>query len=330
MGSNNQIGLERTLDNSELAASVANDWWYYSVELSPGMVTNGTYPPRIPMLPRMMMRNCNLHGMECLDIGSMEGLIPILMVRQGAKKVLATDALPHCQKKMDVLRKIYGVDFDFRQIGLLYDLSSKLKDQGGFDFINLSGVLYHVFSPMHVLAGIRPLLKNGGLMVVSTNVMNREGCTLEFNTRGGLQPETNTFWYHSVPMLEALIRYFKMVPVDFLYFPHSELNPASYVPGLASGYMSVVCRAVDDPEIENSDVWASHSRIASWEFLSLCNGQMMANQSQSTISYRGDHDREPVDTQGIHLMDSISDAKRIVASVDDSRNSQTLHLSDMY
>jgi len=318
------------VEHKELIESVMNDWWYYNVELSPGVVTTGTHTPQTPMLPRMMLRNCNLRAMDCLDIGSMEGLIPTLMCRQGAKAVLATDALPHCEKKMDVLRKIYDVNFDFQQIGLLYNLSDKLKGHGGFDFINLSGVLYHVFSPMHVLAGIRPLLKKNGLMVVSTNVMNREGHSLEFNAHGALQRETNTFWYHSVPMLEALIRYFKMVPIDFLFCPHSDVNPANYVPGLNSGYMSVVCRAVDDAEIENADIWAAHSRMASWEFLSLCNGEMMAGQPSSTISYRGDRDRNASSIHGIHLMDSINDPERIVASVDDSRNSHTLHLSDTF
>ena len=318
------------MNNSELIASVIGDWWYYDVELEPGTVTKGQYPTKFPMLPRMMLRNCELRDMDCLDIGSMEGLIPAIMLRQGANRVLATDALPHCEKKMDVLRRIYDVNFDFRAIGLLYDLSAKLKDQGGFDFINLSGVLYHVFSPMHVMAGIRPLLKKNGLMVISTNVIDREGCTLEFNSRGSLQTETNTFWYHSVPMLEALIRYFKMVPVDFLYCPHSEVYPALYSPERKSGFMSVLCRAVDDPENDNSDKWAAYSRRASWEFLSLCNGEMMAGQPHSTITLRGDHNRMPVGIQGIHLLDGIDEPQHIVSSVEDTRNSHSLHLSDMY
>jgi len=317
------------LDNSELIASVLNDWWYYSVELASGVTTKGMDTPQTPMLPRMMLRNCRLRDMDCLDIGSMEGLIPALMSRQGARKVLATDAMPHCQKKMDVLRKIYDVDFDFREVGLLYDLGVKLKDCGGFDFINLSGVLYHVFSPMHVLAGIRPLLKKNGLMVISTNVMNREGCSLEFNKHGSLQMETNTFWYHSAPLLEELIRYFKMVPIDFLFCPHTPVNPYNYVPGLNSGYMSVVCRAVDGLEVESADPWASRSRMSSWEFLSLCNGQMMASQPTSTISYGGDDSLKMDTLQGLHIMDSINDPRRNIPTVSESKNSQTLLLSDM-
>lgn len=314
----------------DLIASIANEWWYYNVELKPGLITKGTHLPRVPMMPRMLLRNANLQDMDCLDIGSMEGLIPALMVRQGAKRVLASDALPHCEKKMNLVKEIYGVEFGFRQIGLLYDLSVKLKDEGAFDLINLSGVLYHVFSPMQVLAGIRPLLKKNGLMIVSTNVMNRDGHTLEFNHRGGLQRETNTFWYHSVPMLEALIRYFKMVPIDCLYCPHSEVNPANFAPGVNSGYMSVMCRAVDDADIADGDAWAAGSRLASWEFLSLCNGAMMNAQPRSSISYLGDQDRPAGPTKGIDLFQTIADTKHVVGGVDDSRNAHTLRLADRY
>lgn len=312
----------------DLIASVANDWWYYNVELKPGLITQGTHLPRVPMMPRMLLRNAELKGMECLDIGSVEGLIPALMARRGAKRVVASDALPHCAKKMDVLKQVYDVDFEFRQIGLLYDLSTKLKDEGGFDLINLSGVLYHVFSPMHVLAGLRPLLKKNGLMIVSTNVMKQPGHTLQFNTRGGLQAETNTFWYHSVPMLEYLIRYFKMVPVDCLYCPHSEVNPANFAPGVDSGYLSVMCRAVEDAQIDAGDPWAANSRAASWEFLSLCNGAMLQAQAASTIAYRSGRTAAQQAPSGIDLLQTIADERHVVRAVDDSRDAHTLMLSD--
>src|SRR6476661_4705125 len=157
------------LQKSELFAG----WWYYSVELLPGLITKGQYPDSFPMLPRILLRNCDLRGTTCLDLGSMEGLMPVVMCRQGAKKVLATDAIDHCREKMAALRHYYGVEFEFHQVGLMYDLTSKLRKsrRASFDVINLSGLLYHVFSPLMVLAGVRPLLKKNGLMIVSTNVV---------------------------------------------------------------------------------------------------------------------------------------------------------------
>ena len=72
---------------------------YYSVELMPGLITKGQYPDSFPMLPRILLRNCDLRGTTCLDVGSMEGLIPVVMCRQGAKTVLATDAMIIAGKK---------------------------------------------------------------------------------------------------------------------------------------------------------------------------------------------------------------------------------------
>ena len=150
----------------------------------------------------------------------------------------------------------------------------------------------------------------------------------EFNTRGNLQAETNTFWYHSVPMLETLIRYFKMVPVDCLYCPHSDVNPANFAPGVDSGYLSVMCRAVDDAEINDDDTWAANSRAASWEFLSLCNGAMLNAQPRSTIAYRSARAPEGGAAAGIDLLRAIADERHVVRAVDDLRDAHTLRLAD--
>jgi hypothetical protein len=76
------------------------------------------------------------------------------MSKQGARKVLATDASFHCYEKIVALKKYHKVDFDFQQTGSMYDLSKKPRRRGGFDYINLSGILYHVFPPLHVIASV--------------------------------------------------------------------------------------------------------------------------------------------------------------------------------
>jgi SAM-dependent methyltransferase len=71
---------------------------------------------------------------------------------------------------MAAVKHYYDVDFAFKELGLMYHLYNKFPSQG-FDLINVSGLLYHVFSPLMVLSGIRPLLKKNGLIIVSTNVI---------------------------------------------------------------------------------------------------------------------------------------------------------------
>jgi 2-polyprenyl-3-methyl-5-hydroxy-6-metoxy-1,4-benzoquinol methylase len=267
--------------------SLYNTFWFYSIELLPGTIANGQFPERMPLPARMLLRNCDLNGADCLDIGSMEGLIPVLMCRQGARRVLATDFSFHAYPKMAAVMKYYGVDFSFKRIGLLYDLAKKIASPRwrGFDLINLSGVLYHVFSPLHVLAGLRPLLRKGGLMIVSTNVINRDDCSMEFNKQGRLQVEPNTFWYLTVPMLDYMLRYFQLEPIDCLYYKYPPSDSVRYAKDVDVGYMAVVCRAVDDRGARFNDKWLSESIRNSWEYL-LCDQKMIAAQERSRIEYR--------------------------------------------
>lgn len=305
---------------------LASQWWYYTSELAPGRVARGQYSDRQPMLPRLLMRGARLAGAECLDVGTMEGLIPVLMKRGGAARVLALDAVPHCAEKMDGLKKIYGVDFEFGKTGLMYDLARRIPDQG-FDFINVSGLLYHVISPMHVIAGLRPLLKRNGLMIVATNVIRREDCSMVFNDRGVLQRETNTFWYHTIPALEAMIRFFGMKPIDCLYHPGSASSQVSRLEGAEVGYMGVVCRALDEPEATAEDPWLAGVHRASWEYLGLCDVARMAAQPRSEIEYARIAGR-PLG-EGLDLLAASRETDHIAPDAETPRDGHILSLNDV-
>jgi SAM-dependent methyltransferase len=271
-------------------------WWYYSVELLPGMTTHGQFADDVPLLPRVLLRDCKLDGMRCLDIGSMEGLIPTLMCRQGAHTV-AIDAVDHCSYKMSALQHYYKVHFDFMAVGLLYQVYEKLKRtrHNSFDLINVSGLLYHVFSPLMVLSAIRPLLKKNGLMIVSTNVVFDESYSMHFNHAGRLQTEGNTFWYISIKLFDYLLRYLKLAPIDCLYVKHSEMtpprlrdgSPVRMVTDLPSGYVSVVCRGTTDALATTDDSWMQTSTAHSWEYKELPHWEFEKRQPESQIRYRG-------------------------------------------
>ena len=317
----------------ELAKSdLFNGWWYYSVELMPGLVTKGQYPASFPMLPRILLRNCDLRDTTCLDLGSMEGLTPILMCRQGAKTVLATDAIDHCREKMAALRYYYKANFEFQQIGLMYDLTNKLRKSGrdSFDVINLSGVLYHVFSPFMVLAGVRALLKRNGLMIVSTNVVIDNAFTMQFNNAGRLQEEINTFWYMSVPTLDYLLRYLKLAPIDCLYTPHRDIKSSvRYVTDVESGYLSVVCRAKDDLLPSREDDWMRKSAQQSWEYAGLIDWDFCSRQAVTQVRYSAaiESDLLRDDTETIDLWRALP--SRTIHEAEKSNDGHVLHLADI-
>ena len=78
------------------------------------------------MLPRILLRNCDLAGAACLDMGCMEGLMSVLMTRGGASRVLAIDGIDHCVEKLAAVQQYYDVAFDYRTVGPMYSLTDKL------------------------------------------------------------------------------------------------------------------------------------------------------------------------------------------------------------
>src|SRR5713226_9642318 len=53
-----------------------NQYWYYAIELTPGLFTQGEHHDNI-VLTRTILRNCGVEDQRCLDIGTMEGLVPV-------------------------------------------------------------------------------------------------------------------------------------------------------------------------------------------------------------------------------------------------------------
>jgi 2-polyprenyl-3-methyl-5-hydroxy-6-metoxy-1,4-benzoquinol methylase len=314
----------------ELLEQAAQKWWYYTVELAQGLIAQGPYPKDFPYMPRMLMRQAHLQDMECLDVGCMEGVIPVLMHRKGAKRILAVDAVPFCVEKMDVLKEVYGAEWDFRTIGLMYQLDEKLVAEGCFDYVNLSGVLYHVFSPLHTLGCARPLVKKNGLFMLSTNVVNEQSDVMHFNTGGKLQTEANTFWYPSIPLLEYFLRYFNFAPIDCLYSRHPSTSQL-FVPGKECGFISIVCRAVDaGTALPNGDEWAQRSMLGSWEYLSLSKQAVSHNSTASTIEYDLPESLiEQVATKGsIDLYLSVNELGRRVVRAQSEKDTYLLRLDD--
>jgi SAM-dependent methyltransferase len=269
------------------ASPLLNSWWYYSVELLPGMIAQGVYPDSMPLLPRLMLRRCDLRGAACLDVGSMEGLMSALMARGGASRVLAVDGVDHCLEKMEAVRHYHRVEFDYRTVGPMYGLAEKL-DWEGFDLINCSGLLYHVVSPLTVLTGLRPALKRNGLMIVSTNVVVDGEAFADFNTAGRLQAEPNTFWYLSTGLLDYALRYLKLAPIATAFLPHEAMATDWRMrTEKDSGYLSVLCRAVDEVLPTDEDEWMADSAARSWEYEWLVDWERAASQPISKIGAKG-------------------------------------------
>ncbi len=293
----------------------ADRWWYYSVELTKGAVTHGQYEDDLPFLPRMMLRRCDFADATCLDLGTMEAMIPVLLCRGGAARVLAVDYGPHCWEKMQAVKAAYGVRFDYKNVGAMDGLYQKIR--GGFDFINCSGLLYHVWSPLHVLAGVRPLLRRNGLMIVSTNVILRDGMYAEFNAAGRMQVEANTFWYPTLDLLEYQLHYLRLQPIDAMVVFHEMLSSKiRYQFDAPSGSLCVLCRATDEAA---ADPWMRRSVAQSWEYQNFTDWVRADRQPVSTIAAES--------TTPIELTAKELASRQVEGSVSE-HDAHVLHLAD--
>jgi SAM-dependent methyltransferase len=222
----------------------------------------------------------------------MEGLMPTLMMKGGATEVVATDnarpsaypktgndTISEMVMKIDEVKRLNGVNWRYEVIPEMVPVASHLLSHGygQFDLVNLSGLLYHVFSPMHWLGAIRPLIKDGGLAIISTNVAYYDSPVMAFNQSGSLQPNLTTYWYPTISLFDYLLRYFRLMPIDMLY---SRSQPPD------KGYASIICRAMPDVVIDPGDDWMKPSAWHSWDAMWYGGLEMVGRSQTSDIGFK--------------------------------------------
>ena len=158
--------------------------WYHTMELAPGVVTQGTWDLRetadkvgIP---------ASLRGMTALDVGTSNGFWAFEMERRGAERVVAIDVpdggsadiLPrwrakrrpeefeetHRQDRFLTAHAMLKSKVDYRFLNV-YDLSPESVG-GEFDVVYCGSLLLHLRDPLKALMNIRQVCK--GIAVIET------------------------------------------------------------------------------------------------------------------------------------------------------------------
>src|SRR3954454_5758740 len=73
------------------AGEIAEQTWYHTIELEPGVVTPGYFDTR--QAARVVPMAASLAGLRCLDVGTYDGFWAFEMERRGAAEVVAIDVL---------------------------------------------------------------------------------------------------------------------------------------------------------------------------------------------------------------------------------------------
>ena len=229
--------------------------WYHSIELAPGLYTEGLDFRNIE-LTRTLLRRFDVQGLRCLDIGVEDGMFSVLFKRRGANEVVGYDRLS-LTHRIDLVRNALEVDFEYLHGFSLAELPARLEEAGHepFDIVLFSGVLYHMIDPLAGVLLARGLVRNGGLMVLETAGIVDDQMAMHFNHCGRFNPGT-CYWLASVGCLDYMARFSRLQPIDCTYF----LTPKKHRRelGLDQGRVAIVCRAVDRHLPDEEDTWMTH------------------------------------------------------------------------
>jgi len=284
---------KQSLTEEELMRnSIMQEDWYHSIELLPGIFTKGADHKNVH-LTRQLLKGCEIKNMNCLDIGAMDCLMTILLLRRGAKKVTAYDRLKASERRVNFLRKTLNLDFDYIVGMKLSDLREITKNLGfhPFDVVIFSGIIYHMFDPMAGLALARGMVRNGGLLMIETAAVMNNSMAMYLNAEGRFHKEHTSYWLISIECLDYLLRFFRLSAMDCIYFKTTFEKQTS----LQLCRIGIVCRAVDEALSSHGDSWIDgHPRILdykeflNWEELRNNRPDVIYSTNDSKLIYRQD------------------------------------------
>jgi len=194
-----------------------NDQWYYKIEIEKNKYTNGRLRHNVSMV-RRLLKGLDVTGMSCIDIGTQESVIPVLLKKRGAGEVYAYDRFDFTNR-INKVKKAYDVDFTYLYGILIDNLKDKLiqtrKDEQ-FDLVVFSGILYHLIDPLGGMAIARSLCKNGGTFIIETSAFVTNEMALYFNDKGKYYPQTNYFQI-GIGLLDYFLRMLHLKPIDYMF-----------------------------------------------------------------------------------------------------------------
>ena len=167
---------------ADLRAEVEAYPWYHTLDLGNGVTTRGMFDHRGSEDRHLLPRD--LSGMDCLDVGTMDGFWAFAMEARGARSVVAVDVedpelldwpsslRERIVKTLDetkarrfaLARSALGSSVD-RRICSVYDLH---EDLGSFDLVFCGDLLLHLKDPVTALERMRRVCR--GSVVVCNPV----------------------------------------------------------------------------------------------------------------------------------------------------------------
>ena len=183
-------------DKEQLEKKLREDftYWYHRIELGNGVITPGFhYEPMWDNI-RKVRDKIDYKGKTILDIASFDGLWAFEAEKLGAKTVVATDCLYRTFRNFMFCKEAlnskcipyYNVSpynlYERLDVFFQENYDSEKPYDRMFDIVQHLGLLYHLRDPFLSLSQARSCLKNGGMLLIETNVvLNSEESFLLYN-----------------------------------------------------------------------------------------------------------------------------------------------------
>ena len=221
---------------------IKKNGWFHSIDFGNGLIS----PPR--SLPPnwtlygvfKFIENIKVEGMECLDIGTFDGLTAFILKKLGAAAVTGSDVFDF--KTFRAGNEYLNLDIEYISGTPLELLNYKIPTRK-FDLVVMAGVLYHLYGPLLGIAICRKLTKRDGLFILETETYNddnlcKESIMVLNSSMTNYYADPSTYWQPTVKCVTDMLKICCFEPLSVIRTRHRT---------------SFMARAVAPDEISNKE-----------------------------------------------------------------------------
>jgi tRNA (mo5U34)-methyltransferase len=197
------------LSDEELRARISPIAWFHSLELRPGITTQGAKSVAVlKQEEEAFLGPFDLRGRSVIDIGAWNGGFSFAAKRRGAARVLATDQFTWTHP---VFRGREAFELARAELGLeiedaLIDPTVMDESLGRFDLVLFLGVFYHLFDPIDVLQRMRALTGQVLLIETHQDALEVSKPAMVFYPGSTLANDDTNWWGPNPPLMLHLLR----------------------------------------------------------------------------------------------------------------------------
>ena len=196
--------------DSDLRAAIAGYTWFHSMELRPGVVTEGAKSAELLAAEaEAVLGPLDLAGRSVLDIGAWNGFFSFEAKRRGAGRVVASDSFAW---RHPAYRGRETVELAARELGLEVGLLEEdvmrlnREEHGVFDVVLLLGVFYHLINPIAPLMRIRHMALEALLIETHLDATELDRPAMIFYPGATLANDPTNWWGPNPLLLHELLR----------------------------------------------------------------------------------------------------------------------------